>query len=114
MEKIFLYIFIVIGALLIYQSYLMGVGRKKKKRSLIIIKKSKRFNSKQTNKVSPDKFKEYINGIDIKYLQERPGWFELYEDEKIVFLNVPWGEAYCQCNADEYKELTSYIYTKYH
>jgi hypothetical protein len=112
MEKILDYIiFIVLGVLIIYPFYL----RWGQKHWLIIVKKSKRFDPERRNKVSPDKLREYINSLpaNAKYLQVRHACFELYEDEKIIFLNHPWGESYCQCNVDEYKELASFICTRY-
>lgn len=75
------------------------------KKKHLLIKKHKKFRKKYGEKVSYIKFKEIIEKMDFKSLAERPAWFELFEHEKIVFFEIPWGEIYCECTNDEYNEL---------
>jgi len=111
-------IHIIVGITVLLVSVLLIIfytttNKSRKKNSTLVITKINKFNLKYKNECSAAKIKEYINAIQIKYWQERPGWVELYENEKIVFLNIPWGESYCHCNAEEYKELTEFIYEKF-
>ncbi len=34
---------------------------------------------------------------------------ELYENEKIINLNIPHGEMYCNCTFEEWLEITQYV-----
>jgi len=75
----------------------------------LLIKRNKKFKKKYGEKVSYANFKDIIKKLDFKCLAERPAWFELFEQEKVIFFEIPWGEMYCECTNDEYKELIQNI-----
>lgn len=85
---------------------------KKTKEKHLLIERSCKFNKKHVNKISCSKMKENISNSDFKKLAIRPAWFELFEKEKIVFFEVPWGEVYCECSENDYNELVDYLKKK--
>lgn len=97
---------------IIYRIFVWFIGimwiRKIRKKNLII-RKSGKFNKNYKNKISYSKMKEIINGTDFRGIAERPAWFELFDAEKILFFAVPWGEIYCECTEDQYKELIEVV-----
>ena len=98
----------------LFEYFRQGLWIKKIKKSHLLIKRSGKFNKKYGEKVSYSEFQEFINKVDFGPLPERPAWFELFECEKIVFFEIPWGEVYCKCNDDyEYNELIKIVDNKF-
>lgn len=83
------------------------------KKKHLLIRRNKKFNKKYGNKVLYSEFREIINAANFKELAERPAWFELFDNEKIVFFEIPWGEVYCECNNAQYSVLVRDIENKF-
>ncbi len=68
---------------------------------MLIVKKLSNFN-KIANKVTLDDLMTdiYVEG---NYA------IELFEDEKIIHLNIPHGNIYSKCNAAEWKMILNYL-----
>lgn len=64
---------------------------------MLIVKKLNNFN-KVANKVTLDELKKFI-------LPDGNYAVELFEDEKIVHLNIPHGNIYSTCTENEWKEV---------
>lgn len=82
------------------------------KKKHLVIERNYKFKKRDLNKISCSEMESIVSDSDFKKLAERPAWFELFEKEKIVFFEVPWGEVYCECHDTEYNELVGYIRKK--
>ncbi|MFA5060281.1 MAG: hypothetical protein WC676_06600 [Candidatus Omnitrophota bacterium] len=64
---------------------------------MLIVRKLNNFN-KVANKVTLAELKKYI-------LPDGDYAVELFEDEKVIHLNIPHGNIYSECNEKEWKEV---------
>lgn len=64
---------------------------------MLKVKKLNRFNG-LFNEVTLDKIRRNVH-IDANYV------IELYEDDKIIHLNIPHGNIHTKCTADEWAEI---------
>ena len=90
------------------------LGSRRRPLTELMLQRTRKFDTKMKNRVSVETLKEYAEKLDPQWLKTRLGWIELYDQERIVFLNVPWGESYCQCDEDaSYKELIETLRNKF-
>lgn len=81
--------------------------------SHLLIKKRGKFNKKYCNKIQITEMKDMIDVVNFNDLIARTAWFELFDEERILFFEIPWGEVYCQGSVEEYAELIKQIEHKF-
>lgn len=64
---------------------------------MLIVKKLSHFN-RIANKVPLDELRRYI-------LPDGNYAVELFEDEKVIHLNIPHGNIYSECSENEWREV---------
>ncbi len=108
-------IFFLLYSILKFVERLRGIiWIKKIKHNHLLIKRYNKFNKRHANKISFNEIKKVIDDSDFTKLAERPAWFELFEEDKIISFEIPWGEVYCECiDNEEYRKLSDYIEKKF-
>lgn len=91
----------------------MVVWRRKIKKNHLLIKRYGKFNKKYVNKIQCNEMENLIYTSDFNNLIKRPAWFELFDDDKIIYFEIPWGEVYCQGSFQEYENLIEIIEHKF-